>query len=211
MFELGIARDIFPIKIYEVEFPNFESIQESIQAATAPYFSNPAAGNEYVSGEGAAMIIRTCNDLHKDFAFKEVVEFIEFHSREYWKQLAYTKRVDPYILQMWANDIPPGGFTPAHNHNPVPIGGAFYINATPNKGNLYLEDPLEIVHGKAPRDYMHKPYLYTETITVKPGKLVMFPGWMRHHTRSNMSQENRYVIGFNIGAWLNFMPKPTDQ
>jgi uncharacterized protein (TIGR02466 family) len=112
---------------------------------------------------------------------------------------------------MWANDIPPGGFTPAHNHNPVPVGGAFYINATPDKGNLYLEDPLEMVHGKAPRDYMHKPYLYTETITVKPGKLIMFPGWMRHHTRSNMTQENRYVLGFNIGAWLNFMPKPTGQ
>jgi len=211
MLEPGVSRDIFPIKIYEAEFPNFEEVRETLQAAIMPYFDNPALGNEYISGDGAAMIIRTCNDLHKDPAFKEITDFIEFHSREYWRQLAYTTRVDPYILQMWANNIPPGGFTPAHNHNPVPVGGAFYINATPDTGNLYLEDPLEMVHGKAPRDFMHKPYLYTETITVNPGKLIMFPGWMRHHTRSNMTQKNRYVLGFNIGAWLNFMPKPTGQ
>jgi len=208
MFEPSVTRDIFPIKIYEAEFPNFDVIQERIKAAIIPYFDNPAPGNEYISGDGTAMIIRTCNDLHKDPSFKEVSEFIEFHGREYWKQLSYTTRVDPYILQMWANDIPPGGFTPAHNHNPVPIGGAFYIDATLDKGNLYLEDPLEMVHGKAPRDFMHKPYLYTETITVKPGKLIMFPGWMRHHTRSNMSQENRYVIGYNFGSWISYLPKP---
>jgi uncharacterized protein (TIGR02466 family) len=211
MFEPSIAREIFPIKIYEADFPNFESIQERIQTAIMPYFESPAGGNEYISADGKPMIIRTGNDLHKDPVFKEITDFIEFHGREYWKQCEYTTRVDPYILQMWANDIPPGGFTPAHNHNPAAIGGAFYINATPDKGNLYLEDPLEMIHGKAPRDYMHKPYLYTETITVNPGKLVIFPGWLRHHTRSNMTQENRYVLGYNMGAWINFTPKPTGQ
>ena len=211
MFEPGLARDVFPTKIYEAEFPNFEEIQDRILNAIKPYFDNPAPGNEYIAGDGTAMIVRTNNDLHKDPALKEVVDFIEFHGREYWKQSELTTRVDPYILQLWANSIPPGGFTPAHNHNPVPIGGAFYINAVPQMGNLYLENPMEMVIGKQPRDFQYKPYLYTETIEVKPGKLIMFPGWLRHHTRSNMTQENRYVLGYNIGAWQQFMPKPTGQ
>jgi uncharacterized protein (TIGR02466 family) len=210
MFNAGTARDVFPTKIYEAEFPNFDQVQDQILEAVIPYFNKPAEGNEYVTGNGQAMIIRTGNDLHKDPALKNVVDFIEFHAKEYWKQSELTSRIDPYILQLWANTIPPGGFTPAHNHNPVPMGGAFYINAVPKMGNLYLENPMENVIGKQPRDFQHKPYLYTETINVSPGKLIMFPGWMRHHTRSNMTQENRYVMGFNIGAWQTFMPKPTD-
>lgn len=211
MYTPGQSRDIFPTKIFEAEFPDFDKIQTEILNAIIPYFKDPAAGNEYIDGQGNPLIIRTFNDLHKDPAFAKIVDFIEYQANEYWNLSGFTTRVKPYILQMWANEIPPGGFTPAHNHNPVPIGGAFYIDATPNKGNLYLEDPMEMVQGKMPRDFLHKPYLYTETITVKPGKLIMFPGWMRHHTRSNMTDENRYVLGFNIGAWQSFMPKPTDQ
>lgn len=211
IFNLGRSRDIFPTKIYEAEFPNFGNIQKKIIEATLPYFEKPADGNEYITGNGEAMIVRTGNNLHKDPALREVVDFIEYHGREYWKQSELTSRIDPYVLQLWANCIPPGGFTPAHNHNPVPVAGAFYINAESEMGNLYLENPLEMIVGKQPRDYLHKPYLYTETITVKSGNLVMFPGWLRHHTRSNMTKENRYVFGFNIGAWQQFMPKPTDQ
>jgi uncharacterized protein (TIGR02466 family) len=207
MYSPGTPKNLFPIKIYEAAFEGFEVIQQSLIDASLPYFDNPAGGNEYFDGQGNPMIIRTNNDLHKDPAFKDVVNFIEFHGREYWKACNYTERVDPYVIHMWANKLPPGGFTPPHNHNPTVIAGAFYLDADPIKGDLYLEDPLNLIHGKMPYDFLHKPYLYTETIKVESGKLVMFPGWMYHHTRSNMSNSNRYVLGFNFGAWINFLPK----
>jgi len=212
IFSPSQGRDIFPIKIYEADYPNFEMIKDRILDAIVPKFDlkTPAYGNDYIFGDGTPMIIRSNHDLHKDPNLKEVVDFIEFHGREYWKQSELTSKKDPYILQLWANCIPPGGFTPAHNHNPVPLAGAFYINAEPDMGNLYLENPLEMVVGKQPKDFLEKPYLNSETITVKPGKLIMFPGWLRHHTRSNRTKENRYVFGFNIGCWQKFMPKPTD-
>jgi uncharacterized protein (TIGR02466 family) len=207
-YTAGQPRDIFPVRIYEATFEGFDAIQDKITEAIMPYFENPAAGNEYVTGDGVDLIIRSCNDLHKDPELQVLAEFIEFHVREYWKACGFTKRVEPYILQMWANLLPPGGFTPSHNHNPVMIGGAFYIDATPEKGNLYLEHPLELVEGKMPRDYTHSPLLFTEQIKVEPGKLILFPGWLRHHTRSNMSPETRCVVGFNAGCWLDFLPKP---
>lgn len=206
------TRSIFPVKIYETEFPNFNSIQNNILESLLPFFEKTATDNEYFTDNGIPMIVRTeSNRLHENFAFLEIANFIENEVQMYWQSLGLTKRIKPYILQMWANKIPPGGFTPAHNHNPVPIGGAFYINAVSEMGNLYLENPMEMVLGCQPRDYLEKPYLYTETIDVKPGKLIMFPGYLRHHTRSNMTNENRYVLGFNIGAWQGFKPKPTDQ
>jgi uncharacterized protein (TIGR02466 family) len=208
MHTAGQPRDIFPVRIYEAMYEGFDAVQTDVLEAIMPYFDNPAPGNEYVTREGVDLILRTGNDLHKDPKLKILVDFIEYHLKEYWKACGFTTRVEPYILQLWANELPPGGFTPSHNHNPVMVGGAFYVDANSEKGNLYLEHPLELVEGKMPRDYSYSPLLFTEQIKVEPGKLVMFPGWLRHHTRSNMTQESRYVVGFNAGCWLNFMPKP---
>lgn len=208
MFKLGNTRGIFSTPIYEAQYPNFESIQEDIIGYLKPHFETPADGNEYFGSDGKASIIRTGNSLHQDPNLKEIKDFIEFHLKEYWKNYKLTSRVDPYILQMWANIVPPYGFTPAHNHNPTPIGGAFYVNATSEMGDLYLENPLENIEGKMPRDYAHSPLLMVEKIKVSPGKLILFPGWLRHHTRSNMSTQDRYVIGFNLGAWIDFKPCP---
>lgn len=208
MFNIGTTRNIFPVQIYEAEYEDFQSIQPEILSDLNAHFETPAKGNEYFNSDGTPSIIRTGNFLHHDPKLKCIVDFIEFHLREYWKSYNLTKRVDPYILQMWANIVPPNGFTPSHNHNPVHIGGAFYVTASSNQGDLYLESPLEHVEGRMPRDYAHSPLLLVEKIKVSPGKIVLFPGWLDHHTRSNNSNENRIVIGFNLGAWLDYKPKP---
>lgn len=205
----GRLIDIFPITIYEAEYIGFESLQADLIKAVLPYFENPAGGNDYFDGQGNPMIVRTNNEVYQDPAFKPVVDFIEFHGRQYWQHCGYTRRVEPYIIHMWANELPPGGFTPPHNHNPSILSGAFYLDADEVKGDLYLEDPLSTVKGKMPHDFEHRPYLYTEQIKVKAGKLIMFPGWLYHHTRSNLSQQNRYVLGFNFGAWIDFKSKPS--
>lgn len=208
MYTRGQEIEIFPTKIYEAYYDDFEIIQNDLLDIIKPHFENIADGNQYFNSDGTPCIIRTGNFLHQDPKLKFIVDFVEFHLKEYWKSYNLTKRVDPYILSMWANNILPNGFTPSHNHNPVPIAGVFYINATSDQGDLFLENPLEIAEGRMPRDYSYNPLLLVEKIKVTPGKLVLFPGWLGHHTRSNMSKENRYVLGFNLGAWLDFKPKP---
>jgi uncharacterized protein (TIGR02466 family) len=205
---MGSSRDIFPIKIYEADFVGFESIRQLIIDATLPYFKTPVSGNGYFDGQDNPMIIRTINELHEDPAFNPIVDFIEFHGAQYWKDCGYTKKVKPYVIHLWANELPPGGFTPPHNHNPSILSGVFYLDADAVKGDLNLEDPLGLVKGKMPHDFLYKPYQYIEKIEVKPGKLVMFPGWLAHHTKSNLSKSSRYVLGFNFGAWVDFKQKP---
>jgi uncharacterized protein (TIGR02466 family) len=202
-------RDIFPVKIYETEFENFVEIQQDLRNKIKPLFeTNTASGNDYFDKDGQPIFARTNPNIQYNPDLQILKDFINRHVKLYWQACNYTSKVDPYVMQMWANDVPPGGFTPAHNHNPVPIAGVFYVDADEHQGNLYLEDPLEIVKGKMPYDFLEKPYLYTETITVKPGKLVLFPGWLRHHVRSNRATENRIVVGLNAGAFVEFKPEP---
>jgi uncharacterized protein (TIGR02466 family) len=209
MYTSGNSRDLFPTTIYEAIWPDFENVRQSLIDKVMPYFeTNLAQGNDYVDSNGKDIFKRTVPNLHLYPEFKEVIEFIEYHGQEYWKIMGWTTQEKPYVLQIWANDVPPGGFTPTHNHNPVAVGGVLYLDADPLKGNIHLEDPMQMVKGRMPYDWQKKPYLYTEEIKVEAGKLIMFPGWLMHHVRSNKSDSNRIVIGYNFGLTWIYKPRP---
>lgn len=204
-------KEIFPIRIYESEYPNFSEIKDSIINSLEKHFSKNLVEQEFFDQQGKRLINRTTPDLHKDPELKTLVDFIELHSKEYWKILNFTKKTDPYIMHMWANSVPKGGFTPSHNHNPVPIGGVLYINANPKMGNLHLEDPLDLLNGRMPVDFHHNTNSLYHQEEVTDGKLLLFPGWMKHHTESNAVDQDRIVISFNIGSWFQYLPNPENQ
>jgi uncharacterized protein (TIGR02466 family) len=203
----GSIKEIFPIQIYEAEFPNFDRIKQHLLDSLEPHFKTLAPGNEYVDGNGKPLIYRTLPNLQLDPAFKELIEFVEYHGRIYWKQLNLTSRAEPSALHVWSNKIPPGGFTPTHVHTPIPIASAFYINASDDMGTLEIENPIDTINKLAPRDNALAPYFDTHQVKVRDGKLAMFPGWMRHFTRSNMSKQDRVVMSFNIGANVSYHGK----
>jgi uncharacterized protein (TIGR02466 family) len=200
-------KTMFSVDMYETEWENFDS--KSALDIIMPYFTSHRNDNEFYAADGSPLIVRTENhDLQYQSEFKIIVEFIEKHVQEYWKMLGYTKKIDPYIINMWANEIPPGGFTPSHHHSPVPIAGVLYLDADPTQGNLYMEDPLWPIKTLTPRDYTVIPLMSLLELEAKTGKMYLFPGWIQHHTKTNRSQENRYVIAFTAGAHLDFKPKP---
>jgi uncharacterized protein (TIGR02466 family) len=206
-FESVVSKDIFPIKIYEAEYPNFENIKQQLIDNLKPHFNTLAPGNEYIDSSGNPLIYRTLPNLEKDSNFKDLIEFVEYHGRQYWKELNFTSRVEPYVLHMWANKIPPGGFTPVHVHTPMPIASALYIHATNEMGTLEIENPIDTIQKLSPRDNNLAPYFQTHSVPVKDGKLVLFPGWIRHYTRSNMTKEDRIIASFNIGANIHYHGK----
>jgi ectoine hydroxylase-related dioxygenase (phytanoyl-CoA dioxygenase family) len=84
----------------------------------------------------------------------------------------------------------------------------FYLDADPNKGNLHLEDPTHFCKERMPYDWQKKPYVFTEEITAEAGKIVMFPGYLMHHVRSNKSTSNRIAFGFNFGLSWQYKARP---
>ncbi len=206
-FKDGKFEDIFPIRIYEAEYPNFQEIKQQLINDLEPHFSSLAPGNEYIDSNGNPLIYRTLPNLEKEEKFKHIIEFAEYHGRKYWKEINLTSRVEPYVLHMWSNKIPPGGFTPVHVHTPIPVAGAFYIHATDDMGTLEIENPIDTIEKLVPRDNALIPHFQTHRVSISDGKLVLFPGWIRHFTRSNMTKEDRIVVSFNIGANLTYHGK----
>jgi uncharacterized protein (TIGR02466 family) len=206
-FKDGTLKQIFPIQIYEAEYPNFQNIKQQLLESLEPHYKTLADGNEYIDGSGKPLIYRTLPNLQLDPSFKDLIEFIEYHGRKYWQQLNLTTKVEPYVLHAWSNKIPPGGFTPTHVHTPIRIASAFYIHASDEMGVLEIENPIDTIEKLVPRDNALAPYFDTHRVSVNDGKLVMFPGWMKHFNRSNMTKEDRVVMSFNVGANISYHGK----
>lgn len=192
-------KQIFSTLAYQTEFKDFDS--EGTTVALKPHFEQLSRNDNGHVIDGSRPLERTLTfDLHKDPSLKHVVDFITHHAMEYWKACGYTTKYDPYITQMWAIQTKTGGFTPAHNHNPFPVSGAFYVYAPEGSGDLYLENPLEPLLGKMPYDMSWGPTSFDESVNVHTGKLVLFPGWCKHYSKPNGTPKTRTVIAFNFGT-----------
>jgi len=203
--------DIFSQKIYEVSFPNYDEIKDSlinyVSNSLPNKFINEYDGHEHPIRNGALTVVydrfADMNATIDHPILKQIHDFINEHGRKYWEILNFSKLLNPYILQLWINAVPKGGFVASHNHNPTPISGVFYINAEPRMGNLFLENPLEILLGRTPMNSEGgKPFRnFDYEVQSTSGKLVLFPGWMKHYTKINSTDECRMSMAVNFGCY----------
>lgn len=203
-----MIKNIFPVQIYETEFPEYEKIQASLTKeitdlfnANLELYANHRLFNNAYSLEGTEE--GQHRDLHKILKHQEVVDFIRHHVREYWKALGYTRFHQADIVHMWSNLTPKGGNIIHHNHSPFEIAGSFYVDASPEQGCLALVDPNELIRGRLPyyenEESKQGRYYFDHIVEPKPGKLVLFPGWLYHKTQKNTVDRPRIVLGLNAG------------
>jgi uncharacterized protein (TIGR02466 family) len=203
--------NIFPITVYEAEYPEFNKIQDDLIKYISKNFNseflNEYDGHDHPLRAGALTKIYDKIEYEKsgkvieDENLKSLFNWINEHGKEYWKMLNLSEMLDPYILQLWATAVNKGGFVASHNHNPVPISGVFYLKAEPRLGNIYFENPLDLVLGRSPNKFTDRtPTRFNQEMDAVSGKLILFPGWLKHFTRPNPTDELRMSMAVNFGC-----------
>jgi uncharacterized protein (TIGR02466 family) len=203
-----MLKDIFPVQIYEVDFPDYDSIKDNLLDDILKLFNTNLdlyakhrLFNQSYSLEGTEEGMY--RDLHKVLEYPELMSWIQEHVQRYWTALQYSKFVKPEIMHMWANLTPAGGNIIQHNHSPFEIAGSFYVDADPTRGSLVLVDPNEMIRGRLPYYDSHESkqgrYFFDHIVEPRPGKLVLFPGWLYHKTQKNARDNARVVLGLNAG------------
>jgi uncharacterized protein (TIGR02466 family) len=195
-----MIKDIFPIKIYETTFENYQEVKSTLVDQILPFFHNKEEHRNNLFSKGFSTS-KGIKDLHTQITAPELLNFIDLHLNNYWISCGFSKLLKPYILHSWANLVPPGGSLQLHNHNPNVIAGSFYVSANSTTGNLKLENPLNLLLGRMPWDRSDiSPILFEEEVDVCDGKLVLFPGWLNHRTLINSDNTDRIVLGFNFAC-----------
>lgn len=203
--------DLFPITVYEAEYPEFDKIQTSlIDHITKNFnseFINEYNGHDHPLRTGALTRIYDRFEYQEkgktidDPNLKALFDWITEHGKEYWKTLNLSTYLDPYILQLWATAVNKGGFVASHNHNPVPVSGVFYLKAESRQGNLFFENPMDLVLGRSPNTFTSRtPTRFNHEMEAVSGKLILFPGWMKHFTRPNPTDDLRMSMAVNFGC-----------
>jgi uncharacterized protein (TIGR02466 family) len=195
-----MIKNIFSTSIYETQFENYQNIKQEMLDKILPLIESKDE-NKHRLLMNSFSTANNVRDLHKKIDISVITDFVNIHVNEYWKAIGFSSMLKPYILHLWANKVPLGGNLASHNHNPNIMAGVFYISASPEMGNLLLEHPMEELVGRMPWENPKQQYLtFDHEIDVCDGKLVLFPGWLKHKTLINSTDNNRLVIGMNFGC-----------
>lgn len=192
--------DIFALKVREVFMPNYEEVVKDAIDKILPLFEEDIDPFPH-SIDGHKSLYYRHSRLTETVDLSKIIQFVNEQAQSYWEMLNYSKFLKPYVIQSWANITPRGGRLATHSHSPAPIAGVFYLNATPEMGNFVIEHPLETILKCQPYEFDFKPKtIFNHEVKSETGKLILFPGYLRHGTLPNLTDESRIVLGLNIGC-----------
>lgn len=196
----------FPIKVFRSYYNEIESLRSSLIPKLLTLWEDASM----VSNEITECVIgRTdCgfvidSHLEKWEETRHLIDFLNSEVQGYWKELGYSKTLEPYVWSMWSNRSHERSYIHSHIHSPMAIAGAVYLDVDEGMGNFVIEDPNEMLIRSQPVD---NPDIIGEAeLDVKSGDVLMFPGYVRHRTITNSTNKPRITLPFVVGCKGNFM------
>ena len=137
------------------------------------------------------------HDISKDKNFDFFFAVLSPIVSEFFHQLNY--HGNWYYTNAWCNVYPKNAYVPCHDHRGVHWSGVYYAQADTNCGELLVTDPKEYALSNEPENTMFRGNRITSFDPV-PGKILVFPGYLKHETDPNLSDRNRKIISFNINC-----------
>jgi len=203
---MNIIHQLFSLPVYQVDFENFDIVQDDLEKTilnkikqeSAMYDPNVIT-NKY-SKDGSVVLRHP--ELETFDSGKILLDFIVQHANIFWKHLDYSSDQKVMLKTCWGVLNPPSGFVVSHYHLPNPIVGAFYVNASLDQGDIVFENPLETILGHQPYSKTFRGRMFDVHIPPKTGRLLLWPGFIKHRVEENKSNTNRLVISFDIGSKL---------
>jgi uncharacterized protein (TIGR02466 family) len=191
-----MIKNLFPIKIYETEFPNYENIKLSLVNEILSFYdlkSNFDNFNHYPSGDAD-------HNLHEILKCREIIDFINYNLKIYWKELDYTEKYEPEITVMASNYIPAktgSMFRHVHHQDVVAV---FYVDVPEDSSPIVFYNPLEPVLSRLPYYEKDSGKYFQCNITPKSGKLILFPGFLSHSVEQNNTDKHRISLVADCGT-----------
>jgi uncharacterized protein (TIGR02466 family) len=152
-------------------------------------------GTDYLLEVGGKSTYDTVKDAILKPECFELHDFIIAQHKTVWDMWHLTNR-PRYVHSSWFNLHPPGSFTEEHDHSGIHMVVVAYLKNPENGGNIQFKDPMNQIWASYPRT---DDYAYDwKTVEVKTGDVLFFPGFLRHKTEINKSDEDRLVLTTNV-------------
>jgi uncharacterized protein (TIGR02466 family) len=130
---------------------------------------------------------------------KSIKDICECHLKKYIETILDCDQ-EFYITNSWATKNAPGEGHHTHAHPNSIVSGVLYLEV-PDVNN-----EIEFHHKSALKQNFDFNYTINNFnifnsdswfLPIKQGQILLFPSWVRHGVKSNNSNSNRIVLGFN--------------
>jgi uncharacterized protein (TIGR02466 family) len=108
------------------------------------------------------------------------------------------------VESMWININHPYSYNSNHIHPNSYISGVYYVKIPENSGSLVLKHPSNLISLFTPTDIMKNYNIFNSSklgIYPSESNLIMFPSWVEHEVKQNLSGEDRISFAFNTGFY----------
>ena len=153
--------------------------------------------NANINPDNPGRVWQTKHTLHKDERFKEITEFFNVCLEEY--KTFYEFECERFDISIcWGNYSPAfkQGKHGVHTHPMSYISGVYYL--TEGSPTMF-EDPVYQRREGLIKLYSVDPNKTPEAwgMIPEPGKLLIFPSWLKHGTLPHTADYARWSISFN--------------
>lgn len=199
--------NLFPVVTLEAVIDDYEIINEQLIKAIEKLFDNDNL-KRVLSHKWSNYVVQKDKDPHGYTSyngsnlidhpdFKFFYNHISSLITDFFAQLGYDQEWS--FHNSWASVYPTNAFVPSHDHKPFHWSGAYYVKAPANCGDIRFTDPKEYALQNEPANTQYRG-TFQHAVTPIPGKLLVFPSYLKHETMPNESDEDRIIISFNILA-----------
>lgn len=125
----------------------------------------------------------------------ELTKIITNNTIQYLNNIGIGDGIRLEISNSWMTYSSKGYHTQVHHHESCDISGIYYYNTNGTDGNLYFRSPTKymeiskIFKNSSKQDFEITPFI---------GMLILFPSWLDHGVRTNVTDSERMSISFNI-------------
>jgi hypothetical protein len=172
----------------------FDQIQNDFQRT----YYDLVEKNKFNSKFGGNTVLISDGDFDQNlldkYRLNTFKSFLSQSLEDFLKQLGFPEIPAYRITASWMTLNKPGLFSPPHTHAYSDLSGVYYFRTTGDDGALYFENPNPLqIAGLITHMIDDKLYF-----TPEEGKLLLFPGWLRHGVDFNTTDSDRVSISFNI-------------
>lgn len=123
------------------------------------------------------------------------LNFLSKHIKSYLFINGVIVEPDYEITESWFTLTKNKEYAHIHNHGTSDISGCYYLQTNGEDGDFTIpcsQKPLDMQFRLFPN--------ITKSLVVPPqvGRMILFPGWMDHGIKTNMTDNDRVSISFNI-------------
>jgi uncharacterized protein (TIGR02466 family) len=117
------------------------------------------------------------------------------HLSKYLEEIGRQSRVEQVkITASWMTSFTAGDYAQQHCHGVADISGVYYVKATKDDAKFYVSSPNRTLKSS----YIFNHILDKKYIEPTTGTIVLFPGWLEHGVETQISDQERVSISFNL-------------